>query len=344
MSALEPKKKLVYAILEFLNDSIKDGTIRSDDQESMEVAMQCISESFSVEWSADSPNSSLSVKPSSLLSIFDVFLKTQQKIASTPVDSSSSRPAQSTSQTNKSGEAESLKAAGNQLVSQRQFSAAIEKYTEAIQLDPTNPVYYSNRAAAQSQLGAHNEAIDDALKALEVDPGFAKAYSRLGHGYFSSGQYEKAVEAYEKGLELEPDNATIRNSLATAKSKVKASSSLNTTGNPPGSSNSTRGAMPGMGGPGGMPDLASLMNNPMMAQMAQSLMANGGMERMMQNPMVQQMMSSLGGAGGGGGMPDLSQLMNDPAARELASSLMGGLGGGAPGAPGAGPNNQNPQP
>jgi hypothetical protein len=37
-------------------------------------------------------------------------------------------------------------------------------------------------------------------------------------------------------------------------------------------------------------------------------MANGGMERMMQNPMVQQMMSSLGGAGGGGGMPDLSQV------------------------------------
>jgi hypothetical protein len=42
--------------------------------------MQCISESFSVEWSADSPNSYLSVKPSSLLSIFEVFLKTQQKI------------------------------------------------------------------------------------------------------------------------------------------------------------------------------------------------------------------------------------------------------------------------
>ncbi|KAA1083615.1 hypothetical protein PGT21_001495 [Puccinia graminis f. sp. tritici] len=339
MSALEPKQKLVYAILEFLNDSIKDGTVRSDDQESMEVAMQCISESFSVEWSSDSPNSALSVKPSSLLSIFEVFLKTQKKVASTSAESTS-QPTQSTSQTNKSQEAESLKAAGNQLVSQRDFSAAIAKYTEAIQLDPTNPVYYSNRAAAQSQLGAHDEAIEDALKALEVDPTFAKAYSRLGHGYFSSCQYEKAVEAYEKGLELEPDNTTIRNSLATAKSKAKSSSSLNTTSNPPGSSNSSRGAMPGMGGPGGMPDLASLMNNPMMAQMAQSLMANGGMERMMQNPMVQQMMNSLGGAGGGG-MPDISQLMNDPAARELASSLMGGLGGGAPG---TGPNNDNAKP
>lgn len=79
MSALEPQQKLAYAILEFLTDSIKDGTVRSDDQESMEVAMQCISESFSVDWSSDSPNSALSVKPSSLLSIFEVFLKTQKK-------------------------------------------------------------------------------------------------------------------------------------------------------------------------------------------------------------------------------------------------------------------------
>lgn len=38
-----------------------------------------------------------------------------------------------------------------------------------------------------------------------------------------------------------------------------------------------------------MPDLASLMNNPMMAQMAQQLMANGGLERLMANPSVANM-------------------------------------------------------
>ncbi|POV98616.1 hypothetical protein PSHT_13922 [Puccinia striiformis] len=59
MSALEPEQKLVYAILEFLNDSIKDGTVCSNNQESLEVAMQCIIESFTIDWSADSPNSAL---------------------------------------------------------------------------------------------------------------------------------------------------------------------------------------------------------------------------------------------------------------------------------------------
>ncbi|KAH9464065.1 hypothetical protein Pst134EA_002476 [Puccinia striiformis f. sp. tritici] len=43
MSALEPEQKLVYAILEFLNDSIKDGTVCSNNQESLEciVSQAC---------------------------------------------------------------------------------------------------------------------------------------------------------------------------------------------------------------------------------------------------------------------------------------------------------------
>lgn len=48
----------------------------------------------------------------------------------------------------------------------------------------------------------------------------------------------------------------------------------------------------GAGGAGGMPDLAGLMNNPMMMQMAQQMMQNGGLERLMQNPSVANMVRS----------------------------------------------------
>jgi small glutamine-rich tetratricopeptide repeat-containing protein alpha len=49
-----------------------------------------------------------------------------------------------------------------------------------------------------------------------------------------------------------------------------------------GAANGGMPGMPGMGGgAGGMPDLSSLMNNPMIAQMAQSMMANGGLDQMM---------------------------------------------------------------
>ena len=50
-------------------------------------------------------------------------------------------------------------------------------------------------------------------------------------------------------------------------------------------------ALAGMfgGGGGGMPDLASFMQNPQLMQMAQSMMADGGLERMMQNPTIRNM-------------------------------------------------------
>lgn len=49
----------------------------------------------------------------------------------------------------------------------------------------------------------------------------------------------------------------------------------------------------GRGGGGGMPDLASLMQNPQLMQMAQSMMANGGLERMMQNPALRNVVRTI---------------------------------------------------
>ncbi len=49
----------------------------------------------------------------------------------------------------------------------------------------------------------------------------------------------------------------------------------------------------GGAGAGGMPDFASMMNNPAMMQMAQQMMANGGLERLMSNPAVAGMVSCI---------------------------------------------------
>ena len=89
----------------------------------------------------------------------------------------------------------------------------------------------------------------------------------------------------------------------------------------------------GGGAGGGMPDLASLMNNPMMMQMAQQMMANGGIERLMQNPTVANMVITSNVANevdtdtdpvlqmnqmqSGGGMPSMADIMGDPQLREL---------------------------
>lgn len=76
--------------------------------------------------------------------------------------------------------AEKLKATGNSQMSGKQYDDAIQSYTQAIKLDPTNAIYYSNRAAAYSSKGDHASAVADGEKATEVDPSFVRAYHRLG--------------------------------------------------------------------------------------------------------------------------------------------------------------------
>ncbi|KAF8225810.1 hypothetical protein L208DRAFT_1407973 [Tricholoma matsutake] len=72
----------------------------------------------------------------------------------------------------------------------------------------------------------------------------------------------------------------------------------------------------GMGG-GGMPDIASMMNNPQMMAMAQQLAANGGLASFMQNPAVANMMNRMQS----GSMPSMEEIMSDPSLRELANQF-----------------------
>jgi len=107
------------------------------------------------------------------------------------------------------------------------------------------------------------------------------------HALFSSGRYQEAVEAYEKGVEVDPTNALMKTGLETARQHARdadkpASPSSSSRDVSSAAEGAGAGGFPGMGaGAGGMPDLSAMMNNPMIAQMAQSMMQNGGLEQMM---------------------------------------------------------------
>jgi small glutamine-rich tetratricopeptide repeat-containing protein alpha len=64
-----------------------------------------------------------------------------------------------------------------------------------------------------------------------------------------------------------------------------------------------------------MPDLGSIMSNPMFANMAQKLMSNPDlMNNLMSNPRLREMADRYST---GGGMPDLNSLMSDPQIGEM---------------------------
>ena len=55
---------------------------------------------------------------------------------------------------------------------------AIELYSKAIELNPTNAVYYANRSISHLRLENYGYALADASRAIETDKSYLKAYYR----------------------------------------------------------------------------------------------------------------------------------------------------------------------
>lgn len=222
----------------------------------------------------------------------------------------------------KKKEAEALKSKGNAAMAQKDYPGAIDLYTQALALHPTNAIFLSNRAAAHSAAKDHTSAKIDAEAAVAIDPTYTKAWSRLGLARFALGDAKGAMDAYGKGIEYEGNGGSdaMKKGYETAKRRVDEGADDGdalSRGAPGGAAGGMPGGMPdlasmfgGAGGAGGMPDLASIMNNPMFASMAQNLMSNPDMmNNLMSNPRIRDMANQFNS---GGGMPDLGSLMSDP--------------------------------
>ena len=75
-------------------------------------------------------------------------------------------------------EAVKFKDSGNEFYKKREYGKAIELYTKAIELDPSQVTFFGNRSAAKQMAGKVDDCVDDCVKALQVDPTFAKCAIR----------------------------------------------------------------------------------------------------------------------------------------------------------------------
>ncbi|OHE92269.1 tetratricopeptide [Colletotrichum orchidophilum] len=354
MATVTSKQRLAVAICEFLSTSVNDGTLPADDKDSIDVAIQCIADSFKVD-PTDKKILAEAVGAQNLYQVYSVYEKlknTNTSAAPAPAAASASKTV--TEEDKK--EAEALKSKGNAAMASKDYPAAIALYTQALALNPGNAVFLSNRAAAHSAAKDHESAKADAEAAVAVDPAYTKAWSRLGLARFALGDAKGAMEAYGKGIEFEGSGGSeaMKKGFETAKRRVEDMQveERDLPRQSPGIGGGLGGGAGGMpdlsslasmlgggggaggaGGAGGMPDFSQIMNNPMFASMAQNLMSNPEMMgNLMSNPRLREMANSFGS---GGGMPDLNALMSDPNIADMARNMMGG--GGAPGgAPGGG--------
>lgn len=113
------------------------------------------------------------------------------------------------------------KDAGTAAYKSRDFPTALAAYSRAIELDPDNMSFLTNRAAAHLEFGDIDAAIEDCKKAISENSQrnlrtdfkiIARAYGRMGNAYLKKDDYENAIKSFEKSL-LEFSDPKVTRSL-----------------------------------------------------------------------------------------------------------------------------------
>mmetsp|Transcript_1914 Transcript_1914/g.5693 ORF Transcript_1914/g.5693 Transcript_1914/m.5693 type:complete len:318 (+) Transcript_1914:99-1052(+) len=96
--------------------------------------------------------------------------------------------------------ASELRQEGNTLVKKEKYSAALERYTEALTLFP-EPALHTNRAFCHKKRGDWAKVEEDSRAALELNSNFLKAHYYLGLALKKSGDLQGSVNHLTRALE-----------------------------------------------------------------------------------------------------------------------------------------------
>lgn len=122
-----------------------------------------------------------------------------------------------------------FKEQGNKFLQAKQFDEAIQAYTEAINIDPKEHVFFSNRSAAYLSKGDAMNALNDAERCVTLNASWAKGYSRKGAALHALRRYDDAISAYQSGLGVAPSDDGLKSGLADAE-KAKAATASSSSG------------------------------------------------------------------------------------------------------------------
>ena len=100
------------------------------------------------------------------------------------------------------------------------YEGAIQEFTHAIHLDPTDAKTYRNRGLAKSKLIHHFAAILDYDVAIRLKPNNAIAYNNRGLAKNELGQHFAAIADYDAAIRLDPDDGVAYYNRAITKHEL----------------------------------------------------------------------------------------------------------------------------
>ncbi|KAG0631909.1 hypothetical protein M758_1G289200 [Ceratodon purpureus] len=119
---------------------------------------------------------------------------------------------------------EALKDQGNDAVRRKDFHAAVDLYTRAIEAAKASAVpdhevapLHSNASFACLKLGDFAQARAHAESAVAANPTWSKGHFRLGEALFATSDYAGAEKAYSRASELAVEDVTLKKKVALAR-------------------------------------------------------------------------------------------------------------------------------
>ncbi|GAB2256946.1 hypothetical protein Droror1_Dr00023005 [Drosera rotundifolia] len=95
---------------------------------------------------------------------------------------------------------------GDEAFRRKEYMTAIDAYTQAIDFDPSDGTYFSNRSLCWVRLGQAEHALADAKACRSLKPNWAKACYREGAALRLLQRFEEAANAFYEGVQLDPEN------------------------------------------------------------------------------------------------------------------------------------------
>ena len=120
-----------------------------------------------------------------------------------------------------------LKELGNNQFKSQNYSSAIDYYTRGIELNPSEPVLYANRATCFKCLGRYKESVSDYERAVQLGPRNTKNLKKLSSVYIILGNFGEATMALQKCVNLEPEDSSNNYELNRVKKMVEDYEKIN---------------------------------------------------------------------------------------------------------------------
>ena len=98
---------------------------------------------------------------------------------------------------------------------------AVEAFSGAIDLDPTDADLPFFRGNALAAAGKYAEAVADFTRAIELRPDYAAAYHNRASANVDAGELDAAVPDFTKAIELTPDDPDPLNGRAAVHSRQR---------------------------------------------------------------------------------------------------------------------------